>query len=298
MAFTYAFALLFPIITTFFFAMGFLEDSGYLPRLSVLLDRFFKLIGLNGKAVFPMILGLGCGTMAILTTRILDTKKEKLVASLLLALAIPCSAQLAVVLAMTAGVSPSVFAIWFAVLAATLLGSGLIASQVLPGAPSPFFLEIPPMRIPQISNIIRKVTTRLWWYIKEIIPLFVLATLMLYVLDAWGWLKVLENTASPLVEGFLGLPGKATDAFLVGFLRRDYGAAGLYQLQREGLLTLRQTTVSLLAITLFMPCMAQVLMTLRERGYKVTLAIGLIVMSYALGVSGLVNKTLLWWGWA
>ena len=298
MALTYAFALLLPIVSTFFIAMSVLEDSGYLPRLSVFLNRVFRLIGLNGKAVFPVILGFGCGTMAMLSCRILDTKKEKVLTSFLLALAIPCSAQLAVVLAMTAGLSPVVLLIWFAVLAATLLGTGYIGSKVLPGAPSPFFLEIPPMRVPQMKNVLRKVGTRLSWYLKEVVPLFVLGSLILFVLDALGWLQVLERFSSPLITRFLGLPARATDAFLLGFLRRDYGAAGLYQLQREGLMTLRQTTVSLVAMTLFMPCMAQGLMALKERGLKVTVAIGLVVVGYALAVSGLLNWVLIHGGWA
>jgi ferrous iron transport protein B len=297
MAVTYAVALLLPILSTFFLAMGVLEDSGYLPRLSVLLNRLFRVIGLNGKAVFPMILGFGCGTMAMLSCRILDTRKEKILASFLITLAVPCSAQLAVVLAMTAGISPSVLLVWFGVLASTLLVAGVVGSRILPGAPAPFFLEIPPMRIPLMRNILRKVGTRLAWYLREVVPLFILATLILYSLDALRWLQVLERWASPVVTGFLGLPARATDAFLLGFLRRDYGAAGLYQMQREGLLSLRQVTVSLVAMTLFMPCMAQVLMTWRERGAKVTAAIGLVVAGYAVLVSGVLNRVLLWGGW-
>ena len=125
-------------------AMSVLEDSGYLPRLSVLLNRFFRLIGLNGKAVFPVILGFGCGTMAMLSCRILDTKKEKILTSFLLALAIPCSAQLAVVLAMTAGLSPVVLLIWFGVLAATLLARAMLAPKCCPELPRPFSWKFPP----------------------------------------------------------------------------------------------------------------------------------------------------------
>nr|MBP9127877.1 ferrous iron transporter B [Elusimicrobiota bacterium] len=112
MAFSYAFALILPIVATFFIAFGLLEDSGYLPRLSVLLDRVFRLMGLNGRAVLPMILGLGCDTMATMTTRILDTKKERIIVTLLLALTVPCSAQLAVILGMAAGLSPRVLMVW------------------------------------------------------------------------------------------------------------------------------------------------------------------------------------------
>lgn len=298
MALTYAFALIFPIVGTFFLALGILEDTGYLPRLSVLLDRFFRLMGLNGKAVFPMILGLGCGTMAILTTRILDTKKEKILVSFLLALAVPCSAQLGVVLGMASGLHPSVMGIWLLVLIGSLLGVGALASRILPGAPAPFLLEIPPMRLPQMSNLFRKVAARLEWYLWEVIPLFVYSTAALYFLDLLGWLSAVERFFAPVVTGLLGLPEKAAEAFLLGFFRRDYGAAGLYHLQREGLLSLRQSAVSLVAITLFMPCIAMWLVSLKERGLKATLGISVFVLGYALAVAGALNHILLFWGWS
>lgn len=297
MALTYAFALILPIVSAFFLALGFLEDSGYLPRLSVLTDRVFRLVGLNGKAVFPVILGLGCGTMAMLTTRILDTRKEKLLASFLLALAVPCSAQLGVILAMASGLSLWVMAIWLAVLSATLLGVGAAASRLVPGASSPLLLEIPPMRGPSAANLFKKIWVRLKWYTKEVVPLFIYGTLALYFLDFFGWLAAIERWCAPVVTGFLGLPEKATESFLIGFLRRDYGAAGLYQLQREGLLNIRQSAVAIVAITLFMPCIAQWMMTVKERGLKVTVAISAFVIGYALAAAGILNQALLWAGW-
>ncbi len=293
MAFSYAFALILPIVTTFFIAFGLLEDSGYLPRLSVLLDRVFRVMGLNGRAVLPVILGLGCDTMATMTTRILDTKKERVIVTMLLALSIPCSAQLAVILGMTAGLSPRVLVLWLAVLIGVTLASGWAASRVLPGARSTFLMEIPPIRRPLLRNILMKMKTRLAWYLKEVVPLFVWGTLGLFFLDRWGWLKTAERLFAPVVQGWLGLPARATEAFLVGFLRRDYGAAGLYRLQQEGLLNLRQVTVSLVLITLFMPCIAQWLMMFKERGWRAALGLTAAVMAVALAVSGALNALLL-----
>src|SRR3989337_347226 len=107
MALSYAVAIVLPIVGTFFLGFGILEDSGYLPRLAVMVDRIFKKIGCNGKAVLPMILGLGCDTMATLTTRILETRKERVIVTLLLALGIPCSAQLGVILGMLSDIGPA-----------------------------------------------------------------------------------------------------------------------------------------------------------------------------------------------
>jgi len=292
MAFTYAFALILPIVTTFFLAFGLLEDSGYLPRLSVMLDRAFRLIGLNGKAVLPMVLGLGCDTMATVTTRILDTRKERLIVTLLLSLTVPCSAQLAVILAMTAGLSWKVSAVWLGVVVGTTLVVGWAASRVLPGARSTFLMEIPPVRRPMLRNIFFKIKGRLKWYMWEVVPMFVYGTLILFFLDKWGWLKFLERATAPVVQAFLGLPGESTQAFIIGFLRRDYGAAGLYQLQQDGLLNLRQVTVSLVLITLLLPCIAQLMMVVKERGWKLAVPITAFVLASALLLSGAVNWVL------
>ena len=297
MAFTYAFALILPIVATFFLAFGLLEDSGYLPRMSVMLDRVFRLMGLNGRAVLPMVLGLGCDTMATMTTRILDTRKERLIVTILLSLSVPCSAQLAVILGMAAGMSPKVLALWFAVVVGTTLAVGWAAARLVPGARSTFVMEIPPLRRPSLRNIYLKMKSRLKWYLKEVVPLFVWGTLALFFLDKWGVLKVIERWCSPVVQSFLGLPAQATPAFIIGFLRRDYGAAGLYQLQKEGLMNNHQVVVSLILITLFMPCIAQWMMVVKERGWKWAGVITTIVLVVALLISGAVHGLLTVFPW-
>ena len=114
MGLTYAIAIVLPVVATFFLMFGFLEDSGYIPRLAIFCDRIFRVMGLNGKAVLPMVLGLGCDTMATMTTRILGTPKERLIAILLLALGIPCSAQLATIMGILGGISFAALATLFA----------------------------------------------------------------------------------------------------------------------------------------------------------------------------------------
>jgi ferrous iron transport protein B len=289
MALTYAFALILPIVTTFFLFFGILEDSGYLPRLAVMMDRFFRLMGLNGRAILPMILGLGCDTMATVTTRILDTTREKIILSLLLTLAVPCSAQLGAILGMASGFSPKVLLIWFVVISGTMLLVGWSAAKLMPGARSPLLIELPPLRIPKLSNLAKKIRARLKWYMKEVIPLFVMATLALFILDKLTLLAWLERMFSPLVVSWLGLPAESAQAFLIGFFRRDYGAAGFFHLAQDGLLSTRQVAVAMVVVTLFMPCVAHFLVTLKERGTKVTAAITIFVFSFALGIGGLLN---------
>ncbi len=296
MALTYAFALILPIVSTFFLFFGLLEDSGYLPRLAVMMDRMFRVMGLNGRAILPMILGLGCDTMATVTTRILDTKREKIILSLLLTLSVPCSAQLGAVMGMAGGQSWKVLAVWLTVLSATMILVGWGASKLMPGARSPFLMELPPLRVPKLSNIVKKVKARLKWYTKEVIPLFVVATFVLFILDKIKLLRWLENLFSPVVVSFLGLPAKASEAFLIGFLRRDYGAAGFYKMAQSGLLNSHQVAVSMVVVTLFMPCVAHLLITIKERGFKTATAIAVFVFGFALSVGGALNWFLTWSG--
>ncbi|MDP2922501.1 MAG: ferrous iron transporter B [Candidatus Omnitrophota bacterium] len=292
MAFTYAFAIIFPIVTAFFLFFGILEDSGYLPRLSVLSDRVFRIIGLNGRAILPMVLGLGCGTMATLTARILDTKKERILVSLLLTLAIPCSAQLGVIMAMLSGLSARAFILWLLIILFVMTTVGFFASKLIPGKRSPFIQEIPPMRLPQLKNIFVKTLARLKWYLKEAVPLFILGTVILFVADKIGLLRWLEKVLSPLIVTWLHLPQKATAAFIIGFLRRDYGAAGLFMLAKSGALDKIQVIVSLVVITLFVPCVAQFFVTVKERGLKVAFMIAGFVFIFAFLVGGILNHIL------
>jgi ferrous iron transport protein B len=278
----YAVALILPIVTTFFFAFSILEDTGYLPRLSLLIDRLFKAIGLTGRAVIPMVLGLGCDTMATMVTRTLPTRRERIIATLLLALAIPCSAQLGVILALFEG-NPVGLWVWLSVIAFVFLFVGFLSSKVMPGEKPSFYMEIPPLRLPRISNVIIKTYSRVHWYFKEIFPLFILASVFI-------WLGQITGLFDLLVRGLeypirlLGLPDKAAVSFLFGFFRRDYGAAGFYDMKKGGLLTGHQLIVACVTLTLFLPCVAQFLMNIKERGARAGVGLSVFILFFSFGV--------------
>jgi len=292
MAVTYAVAIILPITATFFIAFGFLEDSGYLPRIAVLTNSAFSKVGLNGKAVLPMVLGLGCGTMAAMTTRILETRRERIIATFLIALAIPCSAQLGVILGMLGPYPIKVTLWWIGTLFSVLVLTGYIAAKVVPGEKADFFLELPPIRLPRLGNILMKTLGRIEWYLKEAVPLFILGTFVLFLLDKLKVLGWVERAASPVVVGFLGLPQETASVFILGFLRRDYGAAGLFQLSKQGLLTPDQIIVSIITLTLFVPCLASFFMIVKERGTKTALFMFFLITIFALLVGGGVNLLL------
>ncbi len=296
MGLAYGIAIVLPIVASFFLAFSVLEDSGYLPRLAVMADRGLRVIGLNGKAVLPMVLGLGCGTMATMTSRILETKKERVLVTLLLAVGVPCSAQLAVIFAMLAGVSAGA-ALWFvAVMTGVMILVGLLAAQLIPGRSSEFVLELPPLRLPHPGNVVIKTVSRIEWYLREALPLFLVGTFLLWVLDRTGGLLVLEHAAAPLVVGLLDLPRETAGSFILGFLRRDYAAAGLFAhyapFARAGLMTRAmeiEVVVALTTVTLFIPCIASFLVIWKERGAAFALGVLAFIFPLAFGTGALVN---------
>jgi ferrous iron transport protein B len=287
----YAVGIILPIVATFFLFFSLLEDSGYFPRLALLVDRVFKKIGLTGRAVIPMVLGFGCSTMATMVTRTLETVRERVIATLLLALAIPCSAQLGVILALLSR-NPATLVIWMVCLLLIFLLIGFLSARLMPGETPMFYMELPPMRMPQISNIFTKTYTRMQWYFIEILPLFVLASVLLWLGKITNFFAKLVDWLSPVMSS-LGLPKEVTVAFIFGFFRRDYGAAGLYDLQTKGILDPRQLTVAAVTLTLFIPCVAQFLIMKKERGWAVSLGIGFFVTFMAFGTGYLLNQFLI-----
>ncbi len=296
MGLAYGMAIVLPIVATFFLAFSVLEDSGYLPRLAVMVNRVFKWMGLNGKAVLPIVLGLGCDTMATMTARIMETRKERVIVTLLLALGVPCSAQIAVIFAMLGGLSFAA-SLWFtAVILVVLFLVGWLAAKVIPGRGSDFVLELPPLRVPQLGNVVVKTLARMEWYLREALPLFVLGTLLLWGLDRLHLLGLVERAAAPVVVGVLQLPEQSASAFILGFLRRDYAAAGLFQIYQPYMSTGTMTrvmeiqvTVALVTVTLFIPCVANFLMILKERGWRTGAAIAGFVLPFSVGVGAVVN---------
>jgi ferrous iron transport protein B len=230
--------------------------------------------------------------MATLTTRILETRKERVQVTLLLALGVPCSAQLGVLMGMAAILTGRAIFVWLAVVLGTLFAVGWLAARVLPGKSSDFILELPPVRRPPLSAILIKTLARIEWYLKEVLPLFALGAALLFLLDRIGLLALIEQLLAPLVSSLLGLPAETAGVFIVGFLRRDFGAAGLFAMARAGQLSANQLVVSLVVITLFIPCIANVLMIVREHGRRTAVAVAAFVFPFAFAVGALLNQAL------
>lgn len=287
----YAIAIVFPIVTTFFLMFSLLEDSGYLPRLSLLVDRLLKALGLSGRSIIPLVLGLGCGTMATLVTRTLESKRERVIATFLLALVIPCSAQLGVILGLLTQ-NPTALLIWVGMMSIIFVIVGSLTAKILPGNSACFYMEIPPLRMPSIQAILNKTYGRVRRYLKEVIPLFVLASVLIWFGKLTGLFNLLLRVLEPIMV-HLGLPRETSIIFLYGFFRRDYGAAGMFDLHHSGILMGRQLVVAAVTLTLFIPCLTQFQFMLKERGIKTTLAMTSFVIVFAFLMGYLLNQLLM-----
>ena len=285
---TYGFGIILPIVSLFFIVFSILEDSGYLPRLALLVDNGFKKIGLSGRSVIPFVLAVGCGSMATMVTRTLETKRERNIATMLMALTIPCSAQLGVIMALLSQHPRSIW-IWLVVILFNFIAIGFMAKRFVPGAQPSFFMELPPLRWPKLSHIAQKTWTRLVMYIKELVPIFVLISVIIWALDLCGIFHFIISCVSPIVNA-IGLPSSTSSSFVLGFFRRDFGAAGLMTIQSQ--LTGVQLLVASVTLTLFLPCVAQLMIMIKERGVKLAGLIALMSITLAFTMGFIVHLLL------
>jgi ferrous iron transport protein B len=281
MAPTYLIGVILPLVAGFYLLLSVLEDSGYLPRIAALADRSLSMVGLNGRAVIPLILGLGCVTMGTLTTRILGSKRERFIATALMAIAVPCSAQIAVIVALMAGVGLAYAALYGAILLAIFIAIGTVLARLTPGTTTDLLIDLPSLRVPRADNVIRKSGTKVWHFMKEVAVFFVAGAVLMSILDLSGALTWITQAAVPLTVGWLGLPAEAAEAFVMGFVRRDFGAAGFFSMS----LTAEQLVVAMVTITLFVPCIASIMVILKERGwiYLIGLALGSVGVAFFVG---------------
>ncbi len=284
MTVTYLAFLLLPLVIGFYMFLAILEDCGYLPRLATMVDRLFTGIGLNGRAVIPIILGFGCVTMATVTTRLLQTSREKTIAASILNFAIPCSAQLAVITALLTKAGGIYTMVFFLIILASLIAIGTIVDKLLPGKSSALLIDLPPMRLPRASNVLKKTWIKTKSFMQEAAPWFFIGALLISVMQVTGLLEGWVRLFEPITTAWLHLPAESARAFVMGMVRRDFGAAGLYELN----LTPQQIVVSLTVITLFVPCIASLMVLIKERGVKEAMTIWAGSWLFAFGVGGAV----------
>jgi len=282
-----------PILSVFFLMFGFLEDIGYMLNLCVLVKRIFGKIGLTGKAIMPLVLALGCKTMATLFTKSLRSRKEKFIAVYLIAFAIPCAAQLAIdmgIIGRLGNLRLLGFLIAYGTLAIVEISAGFLLNKTIKNdEKSDFLQELPAIRIPNPKAIIVKTYYRLYWFLKEALPIFIIAAAALFFVDKVGLLDLMKKGLSPIVVGWLGLPLDIVDALILSLARHEAAAGLLLDMVDEGSLNFIQCVVAVTITTMFVPCFANIVAMCKEMGVKTGLAMTVAINMSSFVLSGILN---------
>jgi ferrous iron transport protein B len=274
-----------PYILSFYLALGFLEDLGYLPRLGVLMDNLMHKVGLHGYAIISMILGLGCNVPGALSTRLLESRRERFIASTLMAIAVPCMAQIAVIIGLVGSRGGGSLSIVFATLFAVWVILGLLLNKFLKGSSPEIILEVPPYRPPQIKALFKKLWMRINGFIKKAVPYVLLGVLVVNILYALGIIDFLGKMFSPIITKIWGLPEETIGALLIGFLRKDVAVGMLAPLSLPD----KQLIIAAVILAIYFPCVATFMVMLKELGVKDMIKSACIMILVALIVGGVLN---------
>jgi len=278
-----------PYIVGFYLALSLLEDSGYLPRLATLSDNLFHRLGMHGHAIVPLFLGLGCNVPGALSTRNLETRKQRFIAATLLGLAVPCTAKSAMIFGVLGSYGQGYVFLVFATLALVYVAAGLVLNKVVRGESPEIFLEIPPYRRPGFMVILKKTWMRVRWFLAEAIPFLFLGVLLVNVLYTVGFMEWIARIFSPFFEWWLAIPGEAVVALLVGFFRKDLAVGMLLPLG----LSAGQMVVATTVLSLYFPCVATFAVLVKELGMRDTLKSAAVMVMTALLVGGAMRWALI-----
>ena len=264
-------AIVLPYLVPFLIGLGIMEDVGYLPRVAFLMDALMHKIGLHGKSIVPFILGFGCNVPAIMSTRILEDKRERFISAALSTM-VPCAARLAVVFGLVAfylgpELALAIYIFNLFVIAVT----AKILSRLVPDESPGLILEMPVYRIPTFRTVVNKA----WWRIREFIveawPLLIVGSIVLSVLNYFN-LSIYLNTLARPISWILGLPGEVGVPLIFGILRKELSLVMLGQALGSMNFAMVMTPVEMITYAVFVvfyvPCLATMVVIRKELGWK------------------------------
>jgi ferrous iron transport protein B len=283
------FAMVLPYVISFYFILSFLEDIGYLPRLAILLDNLLHRLGLHGYAIIPVLLGLGCNVPGILSTRVLESKRERFIASTLISIGVPCVPLQAMIFGLLGNFGGFYVAGVYLVLFFIVVILGLILNRILPGYSPELLIEIPPYRFPPLLILGKKLYFRIKGFLIEAAPIVLLGVLVINILLYFSLLDSVSGIFAPVIQGLFGLPKEAVIALIIGFLRKDVAVGMLMPLalSPKGLFI----AATLLAISF--PCIATFIVLLKELGLKYLIGATLIMVTVSILVGSMLNFVIL-----
>jgi ferrous iron transport protein B len=281
-------AMVLPYVFAFYIILGLLEDTGYLPRLATLVDNVMHKLGMHGLAVIPMLLGFGCNVPGAMATRVLETKRQRFIASTIMAICIPCMAQIAMIYGLLGNYGFNALFILFITLFIVWLILGLVMHRFLKGNIPETFMEIPPYRIPLFKAWVKKVYMRTKYFIKGAIPYMILGVFFVNLLYFTGIIEFIGNLASPVIVNILGLPKEAVASLIVGFLRKDVAVGMLVPLS----LTMKQMIIACTVLVMYFPCVATFIVMFKELGIKYMSYSVAIMVFVTLLTGGILNLIL------
>ncbi len=278
-----------PYIIAFYFMLSILEDTGYMPRLATLLDNLFHKLGMHGHGIVPLFLGLGCNVPGALSTRTLETRKQRFISATLLAIAVPCMAQMAMVFGILGPYGIQYIGLVFFTLVFLYIVMGLIMNKFVKGESPEIFLEIPAYRRPSLKVILKKTWMRVRWFLREAIPFLFAGVLVINILHSVGFLQWLGTVLSPVMQGLFGLPGESGVSMIIGFLRKDLAVGMLLPLGMSPMQLVIATTM----LTIYFPCVATFAVLVKELGIKDMLKSAAIMVGTAVTVGFTLKLVLL-----
>jgi len=281
-------AAVLPYIFAFYLILSLLEDFGYLPRLSVLMDSFMHRFGLHGAGIIPMLLGLGCNVPGALATRVLESKRERFIAATLMAIAVPCTAQIAMIIGLVGKYGAKGLGLVFGTLFVVWVILGTILNKIVKGESPEIFMDIPPYRLPHLPTIMKKVWMRVKWFLKEAVPFVLFGVFIVNAFYTLGIIQFIGNLTKPIITGLFGLPEETVGALIIGFLRKDVAVGMLAPLG----LNLKQLVIASVILAMYFPCVATFTTMAKELGVKDMLkSIGIMLISTVI-VGGILNVLL------
>jgi len=277
-----------PYILSFYLMLGILEDLGYLPRLATQVDNLMHRLGLHGYAIIPMILGIGCNVPGAMALRLLENRREKFIAATLMAVAIPCMAQIAMIVGLVGERGGGYVAMIFGILLSVLVIKGLIMNRVMKGKSPEILWEIPPYRLPQPGAVIKKLWMRVSRFLQEAVPYVLLGVFVVNILYMFKVIDLFSWFFSPVLTGMWGLPKETMSAMLIGFLRKDVAVGMLGPMG----LTTKQLVIACTVLVIYFPCMATFVVMVRELGIRDMLKAAGIMILTAITVGTIMNFAL------